>query len=290
VSREQSTAMLARLQHSRAVVQASVSFADVRAFSPASIASGQRTLVCHSQKRLPGLGRFRKNRCPLCTLPLPPATLSSPFPVGDLFVVPNPVFLKAVQLSNSARPELFGVLLWSIGLYFGLSQNVRWGEALRVALAGALPFSKETADSLATALHTLPFLFAAFGIDSALNYSTGGNSSWAVATGVGFAMYGVLFELARSSARSKKLDDTEATAFDMFSDFAARRLERTGRCHLQDIRAALRNDDRARRLARINDEQLRRFVRTWAPSAVRSRNGFYRNLSIRSQGTPRSIF
>jgi hypothetical protein len=282
--------MTARFQHSRALMQTHLAFSDIRVISPADIACRQRTLVCRSLKRMPGPGRIQTRKCPLCALPLPPASLSSPFPIGDTFVIPNPVFLRAAQLSNSARPELLGVLLWSIGLYFGLSQNLRWGEALRIALAKALPFSEETADSVATALHTLPFLFAGFAIDSALNYSTGGNSSWAVATGVGFAMYGVLFELARSSARSKKLDDSEATAFGIFSDFAARRLERAGRCHLQDIRAALRNDDRARRLASINDEQLRRFVRTWAPSAVRSRNGFYRNLSIRSQGTQRSIF
>jgi hypothetical protein len=234
--------------------------------------------------------KLRHSNCSICLLQVPPPSSSCSFPVVDIFTFPGLIFLEPAQLSSNARPELVGVLLWSVGLYFGLSQKVRWGEALRVALAGALPLSDEMAEAVATSLHTLPFLFAGFGVDSLLKYSAGGNSSWAVATGFGWATYGGLYELARSNVRSKSLDPSEETEFTLFSEFAVRRLQRDGRCHLQGIRAALQQDDKARRLGRINDEQLRRFIRTWAPSASRSRNGFYRNLSIRTSDSLTSIF
>jgi hypothetical protein len=122
-------------------------------------------------------------------------------------------------------------------LYGGLSQRVRWGAALRDALTNAIPGPNRAAAAAAgTALHTLPFLFAAFAIDAGLRAVTGGNSAWAVAAGVTVFLYAGIYEAGRQSAKSKDIDDEENSAFKLFAAFAGRRLERRGRCHLVDVR------------------------------------------------------
>jgi hypothetical protein len=236
---------------------------------------------------LPSTVRRSRSRhprnAPLTAISTPPPSLSVPLPLpSDLFAPQTLTFLHST-LSASDRPELLGTLLWSFGLYGGLSQRVRWGSALREVLNSALPGPPATASAAATALHTLPFLFAAFGIDAGLRAVTGGNSAWAVAAGVTVFLYAGIYEAGRQGAKSKVIDEEENPAFQLFKAFAGRRLERRGRCHLMDVRAAIRSDPSVPfRLRRISDEQLRRFIRTWAPSAVRSPNGYYRELSIRS--------
>lgn len=221
-----------------------------------------------------------------------PPTFSNELPL-DPFSLPHLTFVSG-GLAASSRPELLGTLLWAAGLYFGLSQRVRLGEALRGALRSALERAgapPAAAAAAATALHTLPFLFAAFAVDGGLRAATGGSSAWADAGGLTFALYGGVYEAGRSSQKSKRVDADEEKAFEEFADFAARRLERRGRCHLTDVRAALTADSTARRgVGRISDEKLRRFIRTYAPSAVRSPNGYYRQLRVVESGREKPKF
>lgn len=215
---------------------------------------------------------------PTCTLP-PPSSLSNPLPPPpDAFsILPALTFIDH-SLPPSARPDLLGTVLWSVGLYLGISERVRWGAALRTALSSALRGAGApvpTADAAATALHTLPFLFAGIAVDAALRAVSAG--AWADAAGVSLAMYGGIYEAGRSSQSSKKVGEAEEAAFSAFQDFATRRLQRRGRCHLMDVRSALVQDSRLRR---VSDEQLRRFIRTYAPSARRTPNGYYRELSV----------
>lgn len=221
-----------------------------------------------------------------------PPTFSNPFPI-DPFAIPHLTFVNG-GLAVSSRPELLGTLLWAVGIYLGLSQRVRLGEALRESLQWGLEragISEGAAAAAATAVHTLPFLFAAFAIDAGLRAAAGGNSAWADAGGLTLAIYGGVYEAGRSSARSKGLDDEEAVEFEKFVEFASRRLERRGRCHLTDVRAAITADPAARRsVGRISDERLRRFIRTFAPSAIRSPNGFYRELSVVERGKEKPKF
>lgn len=221
-----------------------------------------------------------------------PPTFSNPLP-RDPFAIPHLTFIDG-GLAMSSRPDLLGTLLWAVGIYFGLSQRVRLGEALREALQGSFERAgapKSGAAAAATALHTLPFLFAAFAIDAGLRSASGGNSAWADASGVTLAIYGLIYEAGRSSARSKGLDEEETVEFEKFVEFASRKLERRGRCHLTDVRAAITADPAARRsVGRISDERLRRYIRTFAPSAIRSPNGFYRQLSVVERNKERPKF
>lgn len=211
-----------------------------------------------------------------------PPTFSNSFPT-DPFAIPHLTFVNG-GLAASSRPELLGTLLWAVGMYLGFSQRVRLGEALREWLQRGLErvgVSQGGAAAAATAFHTLPFLFAAFAVDAGLRAASAGNSAWADAGGLTLAIYGGVYEAGRASARSKSVDDEEAVEFERFVEFASRKLERRGRCHLIDIRAAITADPAAGiGLGRISDEKLRRFIRTFAPSAIRSPNGFYRQLSV----------
>lgn len=221
-----------------------------------------------------------------------PPTSSNPFPM-EPFAIPHLTFING-GLAVSSRPELLGTLLWAVGIYLGLSQRVRLGEALRESLQRTFErfgVSQGGAAAAATALHTLPFLFAAFAVDAGLRAASGGNSAWADAGGLTLAIYGGIYEAGRSSAKSKGLDDEEAVEFEKFVEFASRKLERRGRCHLTDVRAAITADPTARlSVGRISDERLRRFIRTFAPSAIRSPNGFYRQLSVVEEGKEKQKF
>lgn len=209
------------------------------------------------------------------------AQLSAPFPLPDPFATPAVSFTYA--LTHDFRPELLGALLWTVGLYFGLSMHVRWGTALqtlmRDAFATVLPL--QLADILAIALHSLPFLAAGFLIDATFRYANGGNAVWAVSSGLSLALYGGIYELGRQNANRKAVPDGDVQ-YDLFCDFAQRNLVPSGMCHLVDIRSAVRRDARSRRLAALSDEKIRTFVRKCFPNAKRSPNGFYRGLSIKS--------
>lgn len=76
------------------------------------------------------------------------------------------------------------------------------------------------------------------------------------------------------------VSEDDRVRYELFDDFARRRLRARGMCHLIDIRAAVRRDAKARRLGALSDEHLRRFVKNRFPRAKRSPNGYYRGLSL----------
>lgn len=210
--------------------------------------------------------------------------LSSPFPLPDVFAIPSVVFPRTI-ITADWRPELLGSILWTTGLYLGISEKERWGAtSLRFArdVLIKLSLSAQLAELIAAVIHSVPFLVAGFGIDACLRYSNGGNAVWAVASGLSIAMYGGVYELGRMSASAKLVSTDDEQMYQLFCEFAARQLRKKGRCHLVDVRSAVRQDSKARRVASVSDETMRRFIRNYAPDARRSPNGFYRGLSIRA--------
>lgn len=229
--------------------------------------------------------RFYRKRTTTATL------LSVPFPLPDLFAFPSVAFTNSTAAADF-RPELIGSLLWTTGLYLGFSQHVRWGSAALSFLTTrlvTLRVPKEISESIAAATHSLPFLAAGFGIDAVLRYANGSNAIWALASGVSLAMYGGIYELGRRSAKGKKVSEDESDVYSMFEEFASRRLVPRGMCHLIDVRAAVREDSKARRLNYISDERLRRFIRNRFPKARRSPNGYYRGVSVRQNTDPKRV-
>lgn len=169
---------------------------------------------------------------------------------------------------------------------------MRWGSALLSFLTArliALRIPQELSEGIAAALHSLPFLAAGFGVDAILRYANGTNAIWALASGVSLAMYGGIYELGRWSARGKKIAEDEDDVYTLFAEFADRRLVARGMCHLIDVRAAAREDPKARRLNTLSDERLRRFMRNRFPKARRSPNGYYRGVSVRQNITAGSV-
>lgn len=210
------------------------------------------------------------------------ASLSSPFPLPDLFSFPNVVFLSSTA-SSDFRPELVGSLLWTAGLYLGFSQSKRWGSMVfdaQAKLLRSFQLPELAVEVLVLPTHSLPFLATGFGIDAVLRHANGGSAVWAIAAGLSVASYGGIYELARSSVTPKKLSEEDQRRYDLFDDFARRKLRACGMCHLIDIKEAVRGDPKARSLTYLSDESLRRFVRNRFPKAKRSPNGYYRGLSL----------
>lgn len=209
------------------------------------------------------------------------SNLSAPFPIADPFAYPSVVFTPTA-ISLQFRPDLLGSLLWIFALYFGFSQRFRFGSKLLDVYTQWLEsVGVPLADSIALATHTVPFLFAGIGVDALLRYGAGGNAVWAVALGVSCAMYAGVYELGRASAVAA--ENAKRKGNDVFREFAERRLEPRGRCHFVDVRNAVRDDSKARTLARLSDEELRQLIKISFPKARRSPNGFYRGVGVRKK-------
>ncbi|KAA8495958.1 hypothetical protein FVE85_2113 [Porphyridium purpureum] len=222
---------------------------------------------------------------------------------------------ESAALAHSGVPNLApSALLWAFACYFGFSERVRWGtelnRRLRVALErSVLPPGEKVAvasssdgqssadaqsppepehgaaELVAAALHSLPFLLAAIGIDTLLRKSVG--ETWTLSSATTAVLWSGVYELGRWSAgsfMSEEEKEAERKAYDAFCEFADRALKRSGRCHFSDVASAFRLQCPAYRTrSKLSDEQIRRFIRRAAPDAVRSPNGFYRNLSILSK-------
>ncbi|GAB0497562.1 hypothetical protein MMPV_008897 [Pyropia vietnamensis] len=259
---------------------------------------------------------------------LSPHTYFSPGGLGGL-----------ANYATDLRPELIGSLLLAGGLYFGFGAT-RWGAAAEAGLAAALGprgvvadgstrgvgdggdnsgsgggrsgggggrggigLPRATAETVATAVHGVPFVLAGFAVDAILKAA--GGSVLAVSIGVSTFLWAGVFEARRSSEYARAAGDAEEEeAYAAFAEWASRRLTRSGRCHISGLAAAFRAECptvRVRRrrssgarggegggmrgdeplvATRVTDSQLRRFVQRWAPQAVRSPNGFYRSLSL----------
>lgn len=89
--------------------------------------------------------------------------------------------------------------------------------------------------------------------------------------------------MARSGERvERERSPAEVRRMKVFDEFAERGLRRNGRCHLVDVRAALKADAEARAAGQASDAELRQAIKRFAPRARRSPNGFYRGLSVRT--------
>lgn len=220
------------------------------------------------------------------------AQLSSPFPQPDSFAIPQIAFPSAS--TPDLRPELLGALLWSVALYLGFSQTTRWSDAVRHLLTSALEAVKiphEPSAFIADIIHTVPFLFAGLALDASLRAAGGGNTIWALATGTSAMFYAGIYELARQSTSRSRVSADDANYYDAFINFADRKLQPRGMCHLIDVRNAIKADPSiSPQLRYMSDVTLQRFVRNRFPKARRSPNGFYRGLSIRpaSDDPPKS--
>lgn len=207
------------------------------------------------------------------------ASLSERIP-QDAFAYPHLVFGESniwARILADARPELTGTLLWLAALYLGL-YGPRWGGFVREQLQRVLP------ELLADFLHSAPFVFGAMAVDSVLCSAVDGNASVAVATGLSAAFYAGFGELGRINARRQALADAEEKrAFEAFVAFADKSLHPYGRCHLIDVRSALRKSPGHGFLALRGDEVLKKFIRRYAKDSRISPNGFYRGLSVRAQ-------
>ena len=207
--------------------------------------------------------RSLKNKPSRCTLR---CSLSEPFPVSDIFQRPFPSFLPS-PFNSPYRADLLGTVLFAVGLYFGFSEKTQWGAALRQFLG------KRFGATIGDAVHSLPFFFAGLAIDATFRGLLG--PVWALAGGVFLLSWGGVFQAARVG-RVDEADNEEG--WKVFTEFAASRIRKSGRCHFVDISKAYK-DYRGPRGA-ITDEAIRRLIRKWAPAARRSPNGFYRQLSL----------
>lgn len=69
-----------------------------------------------------------------------------------------------------------------------------------------------------------------------------------------------------------------------FERFADVRLQRAGRCHESEVYAAFRREvARYRRPEALSDAVLRDMVRNWHPDVMRTRNGYFKNLSVKAR-------
>lgn len=211
------------------------------------------------------------------TTPIAQFTFSSPFPIADPFALPALAFTTSSSASASTfflllptvlRPDLPGTLLWTAGLYLGLSPRERWSTALIRLLPSIELFA------------WLPFFMAALLVDAVLRAGAAGNPIYAISSGLSLALYAAVFDLARNAAF---VTPREEPAFKAFQQFGQRWLNASGRCHQIDIVAKIKapNSEAPPILRRAREDSVRKFIKVAFPGAKRSPNGFYKGLSIR---------
>jgi len=99
-----------------------------------------------------------------------------------------------------------------------------------------------------------------------------GDATWSVSSGIGALVAAAVYEVGRP----QRLSGSEAVRLEEqwqdFSKFAARRLQRGGRCHESEVWAAFRREHaRYRSVEVLSDATLRTMVVNWFPEAERTR-------------------
>ncbi|KAK9836358.1 hypothetical protein WJX81_008368 [Elliptochloris bilobata] len=114
-----------------------------------------------------------------------------------------------------------------------------------------------------------------------------GDATWSVSTGLGACLAAAVYEVGRPARlNAEEAEELEAQWRD-FARFAEERLQRSGRCHESELRAALgRALPRYRGAGGLPDTRLRELVRAWHAGADRTPSGYYRNLSMRQRVDP----
>ncbi|EIE27726.1 hypothetical protein COCSUDRAFT_55711 [Coccomyxa subellipsoidea C-169] len=131
-------------------------------------------------------------------------------------------------------------------------------------------------------------LFAASGAAVAWAFQAGlGDGTWSISTGIGACMAAAVYEVGRPD----RLNPEEAVELESqwqeFARFADARLQRSGRCHESEIRAALKVEVRRFRSPdSLSSSALRDMIRNWHPNAERTASGYYKNLALRQRVDP----
>mmetsp|Transcript_3639 Transcript_3639/g.6923 ORF Transcript_3639/g.6923 Transcript_3639/m.6923 type:complete len:298 (-) Transcript_3639:312-1205(-) len=261
---------------------------------------GTNAFYVGDSSRSCGVGRLRRTRRRRAGGHRFRGALSDPFLIppdigGDSFLRPNPItfsptgagevtriFGVDLSVALSSKPEVAGSVLLAIAVYFGYSETKRWGTALEEFLASRV------GGELATAFHALPFLLAGIALDWTIAKTLG--SAWVYALGTTGVLWAGLYELGRRQALlSEEQKLVEAQAFEIFQEFAEHHLIRSGRCHFVDVAKRFRfyAPSPFRHPKSLTDQQLQKFISMYAPQALRSPNGFYKNLSVRRQNSER---
>lgn len=209
--------------------------------------------------------------------------LSVPFPIFDTYAQPTTVFSVGNNVMD-IRPELLGSLLWTSALYFGIF-GPRWASIVHSGVSNALRASlgDGRAIAVADATHSLPFVLGGLACDAALRSAADGNAVGAVASGLTLAFYAGVGELERISRTRRAISDEEQALYEAFCKLGGTVLDKSGRCHLLDVRNAFAKAPGGRQVANASDATLRKFIRKYASNSRVSPNGFYRGLSVRAE-------
>lgn len=110
-----------------------------------------------------------------------------------------------------------------------------------------------------------------------------GDGSWSVSTGIGACFAAFVYEVGRP----KRLSSEEAELLEKqwvdFKTFADTALSPTGRCHETEIMREFRKRfGKYRSEENLSDARIRDMISNWSSDTKRSRNGYYRNISIKS--------
>ncbi|GBF98356.1 hypothetical protein Rsub_11250 [Raphidocelis subcapitata] len=221
-------------------------------------------------------------------------------PLEDIFLYSDWGEALDDALSNGAVAGLgagdaAGALLWSCALWFatpwqllllflGKIETERPSDGLISFLgrAAGLPVDDigYEAPRWARAAAAAACLAGGAGVAALLSVSLG-DATWSVSSGLGALVAAAVYEVGRperlSGAEAIRLEEQ----WQEFSRFADRRLQRGGRCHESEVWTAFRRDHpRYRSRDALPDATLRTMVVNWFPEAERTRNGFYKNVSL----------
>lgn len=219
---------------------------------------------------------------------------------GDLGEAIDDALLGGAGSGGLGAGDAVGALLWGVALWFvtplqllllflGKIETERPSDLLITAIGRAAGLDVDAIDYEApgwtrTAAAAL-CLAGGAGIAAGLALTLG-DATWSVSSGLGTLISAGVFE----AGRPRRVRGAEALALEEqwqdFARFADRRLRRAGRCHESEVFAAFRREHaRYRSPDVVDDATLRTMVANWHPGVDRSKNGFYRNVSLLPPGS-----
>ena len=159
----------------------------------------------------------------------------------------------------------------------------------------------EEATPAAQAATLLFFTACGCGVVAGFDWAFAGEDTWGLSAGIGFTMLSFVAELGSPQRFSNAELDILETQYADFLTFAEESLERRGRCHSTEVTRAFRRrfgnkyalrESRARAgdaTARdLSEKDLYTMILNWHPTAERTSNGYFKNMSLKEGAGRRS--
>ncbi|KAK9825793.1 hypothetical protein WJX74_008115 [Apatococcus lobatus] len=217
---------------------------------------------------------------------------------GLLLLKSQDEFLEGLVYGDTGLGDYAAAVLWAVGLYFcspyqllllflGKIETERPSDWILQKLGNLTGQRTEDVGyeaPLPLKAATVLFFIAAGTATAWLIHSGLGDATWSVSSGIGTCAAAGLYEVGRPDRLSGQEAETLEAQWQDFAAWANDHLQKSGQCHQSEIYSSFRKQfARYRSPDALSDAALKDMIRNWHPSANRTANGYYKNISVQAK-------